>query len=313
MSSLVGWFDGLFDDVTTTTRSGLTWSLDRAEPPLTVHVQPADRPTMSHHLADDGPRERRAFATELQSVLNPLLGVDVPPCPTHEGALEAVEMSGSVSWRCKEGDFSCAVGGYREALWPPGPDEPAANLAPLLGHHLSRRGVMHGIASWSVRRQDGTLVADISLRPGADEAAIRKAADPVQLNVSRVGAVTTTRFEEPATEREPAKRVLAVRGAAMHLALLRGTLRRSLPEENCDIVVESHASRIRVRLVPDHRLGGPGEALVYDHLGDAFADVGDHVACVGGYGPSSHVEGDAGVFAASRLSVYTGTTNKSAV
>lgn len=310
MGSLVDWFEGLFDDLTTKIRSGMTWSLDRAEPPLTVQVQPADRPTMSLDLADDGPRERRAFAAELQAVLNPLLGVDVPPCPTHRGALEVVETSGSVSWRCKEGDFSCAVGDYREALWPPGPDEPAENLAPLLGHHLGRRGVMRGIASWSVRRHDGTLVADIALRPDADETAIKKAADPVQLNVSRVGSVTTARFEEPASEREPARRVLTVQGAAMHLALLRGTLRRPFPEENCDVVVESHASRIRVRLVPDHRLGGPGEALVYDHLDVAFADVGDEVGCVGGYGPASHVEGDAGIFAAGRLSVYTGTTNE---
>lgn len=300
VSSSVQWLEGLFDDVTTRIRLGVMWSVDAEEPPLTVQVQPADRPTMSLVLGADGSGERRAFAAELQGMLNPLLGVALPPCPTHGIALEAVEIDRSVFWHCREGDFSCAIGDYKEALWPPGPDDPTQNLGSLLGHHLKRRGVMRGVAGWSVRRHDGALVGDITLRPDADEVAIREAAAPVELEVSRIGPVTTVRLDEPATDQEPAKRVLTIRGAPMHLARLRGTLRRALPEDDCDVIV----GRTRVRLAPDHRLGGRGEPLVFDPERAPFADEGDEVICVGGLAPPSHVEGRAGIFVAGKLCVY---------
>lgn len=73
-----------------------------------------------------------------------------------------LETGERVSWRCEEGDFICPVADYREALWPPGPEEPEESLGPLLGHHLGRRGLMRGIAQWSVRREDGTLVGDMA-------------------------------------------------------------------------------------------------------------------------------------------------------
>jgi hypothetical protein len=309
--NLVDWFEGLFDDLTTGVRSGVMWSLDRAEPPLTVHVQPADRPTLSLRLNAVATVELRAFAAEIQGLLSPLLGVALPSCPAHGAVLDVVEAPvGSVSWRCKEADFSCVVGDYKEALWPPGPDEPAENLAPLLGHHLKRRGVMRGVASWSVRHDDGALVGNIDLRPGADEAAVVEAAYPVRLNVSRIAPVTTARFEEPATEEEPARRVLTTLNAPMHLALLRGTLRGALPDERCDVIVESHGSRIHVRLLPEHRLGAPREPLLFDHLGLPFADDGDEVACTGGFGPTSRIEGDAGVFVAGQITVYERPTSE---
>ncbi|MDA8263977.1 MAG: hypothetical protein M0T79_01250, partial [Actinomycetota bacterium] len=83
---------------------------DAAVPPLTVHIRPADRPTLSLPLHRDGVGDLRSFAVTVQEALNPLLGVSVPSCPAHGVALEPRETDDHVRWRCPEGDFSCAVG-----------------------------------------------------------------------------------------------------------------------------------------------------------------------------------------------------------
>ena len=64
---------------------------------------------MSLPLDGEKPSDLRSFAAAPQQALNPLLGTNTSPCPTHEAALEAIAAAGQVSWRCKEGDFSCAV------------------------------------------------------------------------------------------------------------------------------------------------------------------------------------------------------------
>lgn len=227
-SAVIQWLAGLFDDVTTRIRPGITWTATSAAAPLDVQVRPADRPAMSLHLGGDGPNDLRSFATALQQELNPLLGTEAPPCPTHGVALEAVETDKRLSWRCKEGDFTCAVGEYRESLWPPGPEEPQENLGSWLGHRLRRRGLMHGVAQWSVSRRDGALVGYMALRPSADESAIRGAAAPVVLDVTHIGAVATVREVEPAGDGKPARRTLRLSGEmpAMRLARLQGILRR---------------------------------------------------------------------------------------
>ena len=305
-SAVVQWLDGLFDDVTTRIRPGITWTATAAAAPLSVHVRPADRPTMSLPLGGNRPTDLRSFATALQQAVNPLLGTNAPPCPTHGVTLAAVETDGGVLWRCKEGDFSCAVGNYRQALWPPGPEEPQENLGSWLGHRLRRRGLMNGVAQWSVKRRNGALVGDMALRPSADETAIREAAAPVVLHVTQIGPVTTVREDELAGDGEPARRTLRIGGpmAASRLALLHGILRRPHADDDCDFVVEAGRRRVRVRLQPEHRCGGPGEPIVFDHTGAPFADDGDEVACGGGFGPASRVEGEPGVFSAGKLTVY---------
>lgn len=304
-SAVIQWLAGLFDDVTTRIRPGITWTATSAAAPLDVQVRPADRPAMSLHLGGDGPNDLRSFATALQQELNPLLGTEAPPCPTHGVALEAVETDKRLSWRCKEGDFTCAVGEYRESLWPPGPEEPQENLGSWLGHRLRRRGLMHGVAQWSVSRRDGALVGYMALRPSADESAIRGAAAPVVLDVTHIGAVATVREVEPAGDGDPARRTLRLSGEmpAMRLARLQGILRRPRAEDDCDFIVEAGRRRVRVHLQPEHRCGGPGEPVVLDHAGAPFADDGDEVACGGGFGPGSQVEGEPGVFSAGKLTV----------
>lgn len=305
-STVIQWLDGLFDDLTTRIRPGITWTATAASVPLTVHVRPADLPTMSLGLVGDGPSDLRSFGAALQQALNPLLGTNAPPCPAHEITLAAVEMDGRVSWHCTEGDFVCAVGDYREALWPPGPDEPHGNLGSWLGHHLERRGLMNGVAQWSVRRRDGVLVADVALRPGADETAIREAATPMMLHVTHIGPITTVREDEPAGDGEPARRTLRIGGpnAASHLAPLHGILRRPDADDDCDFMVEAGGRRVRIRLALAHRCGGPGEPVVIDHIGAPFADDGDEVSCGGGFGRGSRVEGEPAVFGAAKLTVY---------
>ncbi len=305
-SGVSQWLDGLFDDVTTRIRPGITWTATARQAPLTVHVRPADRPTISLGLDGEKLGDLSAFATALQEALNPLLGTNAPPCPTHGSALAAVETDERISWHCKEGDFACAVGDYREALWPPGPEEPQENLASWLGHRLRRRGLMHGIAQWSVERRSDALVGDMALRPSADEAAIRNAAAPVVLHVTQIDPITTVREDEPGGDGQPPRRTLRLSGemAAMRLAHLQGILRRPDADDDCDLVVEAGRRRVSVRLQPEHRRGGPGEPVVLDHTGAPFADDGDEVACVGGFGPGSRVEGESGVFSAGKLTVY---------
>ncbi len=164
---------------------------------------------------------------------------------------------------------------------------------------------MHGIAQWSVERRSDTLVGDMVLRPSADEAAIRNATAPVVLHVTQIGPISTVREDEPGGDGQPPRRTLWLRGemAAMRLALLQGILRRPRAEDECDFLVERGNSRVRIRLQPEHRCGGPGEPVLFDHTGAPFADDGDEVACVGGFGPGSRVEGEPGVFSAGKLTV----------
>ncbi|MHB1554924.1 MAG: hypothetical protein ACYCSX_14745 [Acidimicrobiales bacterium] len=235
------------------------------------------------------------------------LGVSVPSCLAHGVALEPRETDDHVRWRCPEGDFSCAVGDYREALWPPGPDDVDEDLGSLLGHRLKRRGLLRGVAHWSVRRHDGMLVGTIALRPTADEAAIREVAEPVALQVTHVEPIATKRLHEPADHLGPARRVLTISGpGAMRAARLEGILRRAGPGDDCDFLVKGRRGGhcVRVRLAPDHRRGGLKGPVVLDHTGTPFADGGDEVVCGGGFNPGSRVEGEPGVFVAGRLSVY---------
>ena len=107
--TVIRWLDGLFDDVTTRIRPGITWTATAAAVPLTVRVRPADHATTSLPMGGEKPSDLRSFAAALQQALNPLLGTNTPPCPTREAALEAIAAASQVSRRCKEGDFSCAV------------------------------------------------------------------------------------------------------------------------------------------------------------------------------------------------------------
>lgn len=304
---VIQWLEGLFDDMTMRIRTGVTWTSDAAVPPLTVHVRPADRPTRSLPLHRDGVGDLRSFAVTVQEALNPLLGVSAPSCPAHGVALEPIETDDHVRWRCPEGDFSCAVGDYRGALWPPGPDDVDADLGSLLGHRLKRRGLLRGVAHWSVRRDEGMLVGTIALRPTADEAAIRDVAEPVALQVTHVEPIATKRLHEPADDTGPARRVLTISGpGAMRAARLEGILRRAGRSDDCDFLVEGRSGGhcVRVRLAPDHRRGDLEGPVVLDHTGAPFADDGDEVVCGGGFNPGSRVEGEPGVFVAGRLSVY---------
>ncbi len=164
---------------------------------------------------------------------------------------------------------------------------------------------MRGIVQWSVERRSDALVGGMALRPSADEAAIRPAPAPAVLHVTQIDPISTVREDEPASDDQPPRRTLRLGGemAAMRLAHLQGILRRP-DADDCDFVVEAGRRRVSVRLQPEHRAGGPGEPVVLDHTGAPFADDGDEVACVGGFGPGSRVEGESGVFSAGKLTVY---------
>ena len=148
-----------------------------------------------------------------------------------------------MQWRCPEGDFTCRIGDYQEALWPPTSDEGPRPVARMLARRFSRRGVT-GIASFGVERRDGRWVAEMKVRREADEGAIREAADPILIEFERVEAVRTVRVSRPATDREPAHRALSLAGAAILLAALHGTLRRAEPEDPWDFLVEEVPVRL---------------------------------------------------------------------
>jgi hypothetical protein len=300
MDDLVMWIQRLFEDCTFGAPFGVSWYLDRAEPPITATVTPADRDTARIVLARDDVLGRLSFIARLQTFLDLEFDRPVPTCPHHRAGLVAVRAGDAVHWRCEAGDFECQVGDYQEALWPAGSDDDPHNITPMLARRLARRRV-GGMGSFSVQRRDGKLVAAIKVRPGADVAAIRAAADPIAIETEEVGAIRTVRVQRAATATEPAHRALTRgEGAPMMLAALSGMLRPAPDGEACDFMV----GETWVRLAPEHRLGPPGGPVVLDNSGEPFAHEGDSVCCVGGFAPEGPVRGGPSVFYAGELRVY---------
>lgn len=301
MEDLVAWIEGLFDDCMFRAPFGIGWHLDRAEPPITATVTPADCPTARIVLGRDDLLGRIAFVERLQAFLDLDLDRPVPPCPVHGVGLMPVRVSASVHWRCPNGDFCCPVGGYVERLWPPGPDEDPAVVSRMLVRRFDR-GRVTGIVRFGTERHHQKWVATMTLRPDADVPAIRTAADPVVVEIDRIERepVRTVRIQRPSTDTEPAHEALLVTGVATLLAALRGRLRRADPGEAWDFSVAGTA----VRLVPEHQLGPPGSPVVLDGDGNAFADEGDTVCCVGGFLSAGPVQGQTAIFSAGELRVY---------
>lgn len=302
MDDLVVWIERLFDDCLFRAPFGIGWHLDRAEPPLTATVTPADCSTARIVLSRDDLLGRMSFVARLQAFLDVELDRPVPPCPVHRVGLTPVRVNTSIHWRCPKCDFSCRVGDYQEALWPPSPDEDPGRVAPMLARRLDRRRVT-GILSFGVERRDGRWVAKMKLGPQADVPAIQTAAEPVLVDIELVEreAVRTVRIHRPSTETEPAHDALSLVGAAIPLAALRGRLQRADAGDGWDFLVSDTA----VRLVPEHQLGPPGSSVVLDAFGNPFADDGDTVCCVGGFLNTGPVQAQTPVFSAGELRVYT--------
>lgn len=70
------------------------------------------------------------------------------------------------------------------------------------------------------------------------------------------------------------------------------------------IVEGAKGQRTRVRLIPEHRLGGPGEVLVAEASGRPFAGDGEPVTCAGGFAPGGPVANQPTIFNAGQLVVY---------
>jgi hypothetical protein len=299
MDDLVTWIHGVFEDCSIRAPFGIGWNLDRAEPPVIATVTPADCSTATVVLTRDDLLERINFVARLQAFLDVELDRPVPPCPRHGVGLVPGRVGSAVHWHCHEGDFECRVGDYSEALWPPDPEAGTDGVAPMLARRFTRRRLT-GIETFGVHLRDGHWVVQIKLRPDADRRAIREAADPMVVEAEEVEAVRTVRVERSATDTEPAHRALTRVGAAIRLARLQGRLRRAGASDAWDFVV----SDTPVRLVPDHRLGAPGRAVVLDASGAPFADEGDEVCCVGGFAPVAPVRGQTPIFHAGELRVY---------
>ncbi len=297
MDDLIEWMQRVFEDCAARAPFGIGWDLDRAEPTVTARVTPADCSTARIVLRRDDLLERVNFVARLQAFLDVELDTPVPPCPRHHVGLEPIRVGSAVHWQCHEGDFACAVGDYLERLWPPGPE--TDRVAPMLSRRFGRRRLT-GIHTIGAHLRDGQWVAQVSLDPTADEPAIRAAADPIAVEVDHVEAVRTVRVERAATETEPAHRALTRLGAPMLLAALSGQLRRARSGDGYDFVVAD----MPVRLVPDHRLGPPGGAVILDASGVPFAEEGDEVCCVGGFAPAGPVRGQTSIFNAGELRVY---------
>jgi hypothetical protein len=299
VDDLVAWIGGLFDDCAVRAPFGIGWNLDRAQPPLTATVTPADGPTGTIRLARDTVLQRINFAARLQAFLDVELDGPVPPCPTHRTGLVPIRLGHSVEWRCPSGDFQCRVGDYEEALWPPGLDEEQRVMGPMLARRFHRRQVA-GIRSFGVKRRDDRWVARIQLGPDADEAVVRAVAAPIALEVERVAGISTIRLQRDATITEPAHRALSIVGAPMPLAALTGRLHRADPQTTYDCLVDDTP----VQLQPEHQIGPPGGPVVLDARGSSFAEEGDSVCCVGGFGVDGPVQGQTPVFYAGEIRVY---------
>ncbi len=295
---VVAWIQRVFDDCLARAPFGVAWELDGADPPLTAFVTPPECGTGQIRLDRADVGARVDFVSRLQAFLDIELERPVPFCPHHQIGLSAVRAGDHVIWSCPDGDFKCDVGEYElAAFWPPIQHDHRA--APLLFKRFDRDGVK-GIARLSVDDRHGRLVARVSLRPDADEDAVREAAAPLLVEVEHVPAVSTVREWRPATDREPAHEVLTVKGAMHRLALLQGSLQRARHEDDCDFLVGG----TRVRLIPEHQIGAPDGPVVLDHNGVPFAYEGDHVKCGGGGSPRGPVRGGRPVFNASELAVF---------
>ena len=255
-------------------------------------------PTVCVSLDRDDIRGRIDFACRLQALLDLALERPVPRCPTHDLGLTPTRAGNEMLWVCAEGDFRCEVGEYElSAFWPP--VQADAWAAPLLGRRFRQYGVA-GLSSFSVEDRGGQLVARVAVRPEADERAVRDAAAPLPVEISKVPGITTVREWRPATDRDPAHELLTLRGVSMALARVDGTLLRAAPGDDCDFLVGS----ARVRLGAAHLIGGHGRSLLQDSDGVPFAEEGDPVSCGGGYVPVGPVRGATPIFHAGQISVY---------
>jgi hypothetical protein len=299
MDDLVGWVTRLFGDCRARAPFGVVLELDRAEPPLVAAVSPADMPTGYIRLDRDDIGGRMDFACRLQAFLDVALDQPVPRCPTHNLGLAPTRVVDEVVWCCPEGDLRCEVGEYElVAFWPPTRADTWA--APMLAKRFDRYGVT-GLSGFSVEDRDGQLVAQVTVRPDANDDLVRAAASPLEVEFTRAPAISTVRQWHRATAREPAHEILTLTGVAMRLARLDGELRRAAPEDKCDFLVGT----TRVQLGPDHLIGQPGSPLLMDAEGVAFADEGDQVSCGGGGVPRGPVRTDEpSIFHAGQISVY---------
>ncbi len=254
----------LFEDCSFRAPIGIGWGLDRAEPPITAIVTPADCSSAMIALDRDDLLGRINFAARRQAFLDVEFDRPVPPCPVHRTGLVAVRVGDAVHWRCQAGDFQCPVGGF------------------------------------GVEPRDDRWAARIKIRPGADEPAICEAAAPIQVEFEHVDPARTLRVHRSATETEPAHEALTLTGTMIPLAALHGRLHRAGATEPGDFLVDDTP----VQLMAEHQLGPPGGPVVLDTTGTAFAEEGETVCYVGGYASSGPVRGQTELFAAGEIRVY---------
>jgi len=272
----VAWLEGLFADLSVRAPHGITWEVDRDEPPQRLRVSLAGYgPVADLEVPDSALVSRLAVAQQVQRHVDAGWAVALPPCPDHGSGLVLGRADDELRWRCPHGDADCAVGDYQELLWPPRSEYHAGSL---LGERWRRRGV-RGVARWSV--QNG--VVQVTLHEGADEDAVRDAAAPLAVELEWIPPVGWARRQENDGE------TLAITNAMMWLARLDGPLRRSSSDE-------LQVGGTPVRLSFEHHVGAPGEPLILDGDGVPFANEGDRVICAGGFAPSGPVSGDQQVF-----------------
>ena len=277
----VAWLEAVFADLGIRAPHGIGWSVDRAEVPLRLRVALADGPVTEVVLRDDGPLALIAVVEQVQGHIDAGWDVALPPCPDHAAGLVPVRAGNEVRWRCPHGDADCAVGDYDDLLWPPHPED-HDRTGMLLGARWHRRGI-RGVARWSVTGK----VVQATVHEGTDEAAVRAAAAPLDMELEWIPPVGWARRDGPDGD------TLTITNAAMHLARLAGPLHRS-PSGGLQVADTA------VRLLFEHRIGAPGGPLLLDAGGVPFADEGDQVVCGGGF-TSGPVQDTPGVFLAGQI------------